>query len=107
MSDAPSGPGEAGRIMRFEAARKSVLVAYLLWFFLGWLGLHRFYLGYMLSAVLMLLLWVVGTVLSVVLIGYVILVVPVLWRAVDALLIPGMARAKNNEIIAEIERGLR
>ena len=102
MSDAPSGPGEAGRIMRFEAAKKSVLVAYLLWFFLGWLGLHRFYLGYMLSAVLMLLLWVVGTVLSVVLIGYVILVVPVLWWAVDALLIPGMARAKNNEIIADI-----
>ncbi len=107
MSDAPRGPGEAGRIMRFEAAKKSVLVAYLLWFFLGWLGLHRFYLGYMLSAVLMLALWVVGTVLSVVLIGYVILVVPVLWWAVDALLIPGMARAKNNEIIAEIERGLR
>ncbi|GHD40122.1 hypothetical protein GCM10017083_03080 [Thalassobaculum fulvum] len=107
MSDAPSGPGEAGRIMRFEAARKSVLVAYLLWFFLGWLGLHRFYLGYMLSGVLMLVLWVVGTVLSVVLIGYVILVVPVLWWAVDALLIPGMARASNNEIIAEIERGMR
>ena len=107
MSDAPRGPGEAGRIMRFEAAKKSVLVAYLLWFFLGWLGLHRFYLGYMLSAVLMLALWVVGTVLSVVLIGYVILVVPVLWWAVDALLIPGMARAKNNEIIAEIERGMR
>jgi TM2 domain-containing membrane protein YozV len=107
MSDAPSGPGEAGRIMRFEAARKSVLVAYLLWFFLGWLGLHRFYLGYMLSGVLMLVLWVVGTVLSVVLIGYVILVVPVLWWAVDALLITGMARASNNEIIAEIERGMR
>jgi TM2 domain-containing membrane protein YozV len=107
MSDAPSGPGEAGRIMRFEAARKSVLVAYLLWFFLGWLGLHRFYLGYMLSGVLMLVLWVVGTVLSVVLIGYVILVVPVLWWVVDALLIPGMARASNNEIIAEIERGMR
>jgi len=107
MSDAPSGPGEAGRIMRFEAARKSVLVAYLLWFFLGWLGLHRFYLGYMLSGVLMLVLWVVGTVLSVVLIGYLILVVPVLWWAVDALLIPGMATARNNEIIAEIERGMR
>lgn len=24
---------------------KSKLVAYLLWFFLGWLSLHRFYLG--------------------------------------------------------------
>jgi TM2 domain-containing membrane protein YozV len=24
---------------------KSKLIAYLLWFFLGWLSLHRFYLG--------------------------------------------------------------
>ncbi len=98
---------EAGRLMRFEAARKSVLVAYLLWFFLGWLGLHRFYLGYPLSGVVMLVLWAVGTGLSILLIGYVILAVPVLWWAVDALLIPGMARDRNNAIIEEIERGAR
>jgi TM2 domain-containing membrane protein YozV len=28
-----------------ESARKSALVAYLLWFFLGALGVHNFYLG--------------------------------------------------------------
>ena len=28
-----------------ESARKSTLVAYLLWFFLGGLGVHNFYLG--------------------------------------------------------------
>lgn len=26
-------------------AEKSLAVAYLLWFFLGWLGIHQFYLG--------------------------------------------------------------
>src|SRR3546814_4365354 len=69
---------EAGRLMRFEAAKKSVLVAYLLWFFLGWLGLHRFYLGYVISGLLMLALWGVGTLLTFILVGYVILVVPFL-----------------------------
>jgi len=98
---------DAGRLMRFEAAKKSVLVAYLLWFFLGWLGLHRFYLGYVISGLLMLALWGVGTLLTFILVGYVILVVPFLWWLLDLLLIPGMARDRNNEIIAEIERGMR
>lgn len=98
---------EAGRLMRFEAAKKSVLVAYLLWFFLGWLGLHRFYLGYVISGLLMLALWGVGTLLTFILVGYVILVVPFLWWLLDLLLIPGMARDRNNQIIAEIERGMR
>lgn len=26
-------------------ARRSVLTTYLLWFFLGWIGIHHFYLG--------------------------------------------------------------
>ena len=33
------------RMMRYDAGKKSVGVAYLLWFFLGALGVHRFYLG--------------------------------------------------------------
>src|SRR3546814_3486140 len=98
---------EAGRLMLCEAAKKAVLVAYLLWFFLGWLGLHRFYLGYVISGLLMLALWGVGTLLTFILVGYVILVVPFLWWLVDLFLIPGMAQQRNNEIIAEIERGMR
>ncbi len=98
---------EAGRLMRFEAAKKSVLVAYLLWFFLGFFGLHRIYLGHVVSGLLMLALWGIGTALCIVLIGYVILVVPLLWWLLDALLIPGLARDSNNRIIAEIERGIR
>ena len=31
-------------LMLFEANKKTALVAYLLWFFLGWLGAHNFYL---------------------------------------------------------------
>ncbi|MEQ8814844.1 MAG: TM2 domain-containing protein [Thalassobaculum sp.] len=107
MSDDRGRMDEAGKLMRFDAAKKSVLVAYLLWFFLGFFGLHRIYLGYVLSGLLMLALWAVGTALSIILIGYVILVLPFLWWLVDALLIPGLARDRNNAIIAEIERGAR
>ena len=105
-----TGPGagrldEAGRLMRFEANKKSVLVAYLLWFFLGWLGIHRFYLGYVVSGLILLACWAVGSVLSVVYVGFVILAIPAIWWVVDLFLIPGMARDRNNAIIAEIERG--
>ena len=34
---------------------KSKLVAYLLWFFLGWAGIHRFYVGKVVSGILYLL----------------------------------------------------
>lgn len=95
---------EAGRLMRFEANRKSTLIAYLLWFFLGYFGVHFFYLGYVTSGLILLALWVIGTVLSIVYIGLVILAVPAIWWVVDLFLIPGLAREKNNQIIAEIER---
>jgi hypothetical protein len=32
-------------MMLYDARKKSVAVAYLFWFFFGWLGVHRFYLG--------------------------------------------------------------
>ena len=34
---------------------KSKLIAYLLWFFLGWAGIHRFYVGKVVSGILYLL----------------------------------------------------
>lgn len=99
---------EAGRLMRFEAAKKSVLVAYLLWFFLGFFGLHRFYLGHVVSGVILVLLWLIGSGLVFIpVVGWIAFAVPVLWWAIDALLIPGMARKANERIIAEIERGQR
>jgi TM2 domain-containing membrane protein YozV len=34
------------RAMRYDARKKEVVVAYLLWLFLGFWGAHRFYLGF-------------------------------------------------------------
>ncbi|TFU03804.1 TM2 domain-containing protein [Polymorphobacter arshaanensis] len=44
----------------FEGKQRSVIAAYVLWFFLGRFGAHRFYLGYKRSALIMLALSVAG-----------------------------------------------
>ena len=60
--------------------------AYLLWFFLGVIAAHRFYLGRPGSALLMILAWCL-------------FVVPgAIWWIVDAFMIPGMVRAKRDDI---------
>jgi len=68
----------------------STLVAYLLWFFLGFFGVHRFYLGRWLSGLMMLVLFGIGSALTIILVGYLPLALVALWWALDALLIPGM-----------------
>ncbi len=77
------------RLMRFEANKKSILAAYLIWFFLGAFGIHRMYLGRWISGVILLLLTLAGA-------G--------LWWLLDALLFPGMVNAGNNELVDRISR---
>lgn len=54
--------GTEGQIL-YDANKKSKLVAYLLWFFLGAFGAHRFYVRKTLSAVMQLALWIGAAVL--------------------------------------------
>lgn len=75
--------------MAFEANRKSVGVAYLLWLLLGGFGVHRFYAGSTKSGVIQLLL-----LLSVV--GWLVLIP---WLLADLVLIPGMIRERNMETL--------
>lgn len=49
--------GTEGQIL-YDANKKSKLVAYLLWFFLGAFGAHRFYARRALSAVIQLAMWI-------------------------------------------------
>lgn len=49
--------GTEGQIL-YDANKKSKLVAYLLWFFLGAFGAHRFYLRRAKSALLQLAMWI-------------------------------------------------
>ena len=79
-------------LMLFEANKKSALTAYLLWFFLGLLGGHNFYLKRTGVAVAQL-------VLSLTLVG---MVITIVWVLVDAFLIPGWVRNQNNLLATQL-----
>jgi TM2 domain-containing membrane protein YozV len=76
---------------------KSVGAAYLLWFFLGGAGAHRFYLGQKSSGFAMLGLLVVGIITTPIVIGSVLLVTLAIWAIVDAFLIPGLVQKQKDE----------
>lgn len=84
--------GDARALMLFEANKKTAVVAYLLWFFLGVFGGHNFYLKRTGVAVAQLIL-------TITLIGSLITVV---WILVDAFLIPGWVRMQNNLLAVQL-----
>lgn len=67
--------------------QKSLLLTYLLWFFLGYLGIHRIYCNRAGSGVVMLLLFLIGTFLAFIGIGFLFLIPLGIWWLLDALLI--------------------
>ena len=113
---------EARWMMEYDANKKSALVAYLLLWLLGWLGIHRFYLGRTGSAVGMLCLTIGGSVLlfiglgaaaagvqagdamgaagGIAIIAYIAIAI---WLFVDLFLVPGMVRRYNNDLIQRLE----
>jgi len=83
---------DARMLMLYEANKKTALVAYLLWFFLGWFGGHNFYLERTGVAVTQLIL-------SLTVVG---LTITIIWVLVDAFLIPGWIRRQNNLLAAQL-----
>ncbi|WP_084697885.1 TM2 domain-containing protein [Muricoccus aerilatus] len=100
----PAGLDDATALMRYDANKRSALVAYLLWFFLGSFGAHRFYAGRTGSGIAQLVITLLSMLMTFVLIGYAGLFVVALWVLVDAFLIPGMIRGYNNQLIASLGR---
>lgn len=93
---------DAQALMSFEANKKSMGVSYLLWFFLGAFGGHRFYLGRTGSAVAMLLMGIFGWLTIWVVIGFFLLIPLTVWWLVDAFLIPEIVRNHNNALMARL-----
>jgi TM2 domain-containing membrane protein YozV len=83
---------DARVLMLYEANKKTALVAYLLWFFLGLFGAHNFYLGRTGVAVTQLIL-------SLILVG---MIITIFWVLVDAFLIPGWVRRQNNLLATQL-----
>ncbi|NJO55630.1 MAG: TM2 domain-containing protein [Rhodospirillales bacterium] len=88
--------------LRYDAAKKSTLITYILWFFLGVFGVHRFYLRRIGSGIALLLLWAIGSLLTFIGVGYLLLGFAALWLIIDIFLIPGMVRDYNLSIIDEL-----
>jgi TM2 domain-containing membrane protein YozV len=100
---APATPGsDVARLMQYDAAKKSAGIAYLLWFFFGGLGLHRFYLGRIGSGVAMVVLFCLSWITTFVGVGFVGLGVIAIWWLVDAFLIPGIVTRTNQELASRL-----
>ena len=97
---------DADRLMQYDANKKSVLVAYLFWFFLGLLGAHRFYLGLNQSGTTILML-IVGSFAIAAMsgTGLFLLLIPVIWVLVDAILIPSLVQQHNAALASSLEAG--
>ena len=79
-----------------------LLIAFLLWFFLGGFGGHRFYVGKIVSGLVLLLLTLLMTFNLFALLGplgiLLLLIIPGVWLIVDAFRIPGWIRRHNDAL---------
>lgn len=82
-------------MLMYEANKKNAVIAYVLWFFLGQLGVHRMYLNRVGSGLFMAAFCVISYVLCLVLIGFLGLGILYIWWLIDAVLIPGMLQDEN------------
>ena len=90
--------------LQYEATRKSVGIAYLLWFFFGTLGGHRFYMKKTGSAVTMLIITLVSIPLTFIFVGFIGIAATAMWALVDAFLIPGWISSHNLAIVHSMSR---
>ncbi|WP_426957357.1 TM2 domain-containing protein [Muricoccus radiodurans] len=101
MSPTLRPPGPSGPVLMAPAEpMRSVPIAYILWLFLGGMGLHRFYVGRTFSGGLMLAITLLSLLFTLVLIGLFGLALVAIWWLVDAFLIPGMVQDRNAAIAA-------
>lgn len=93
---------DAQTVMMYDATKKSLPVSYILWWFLGTFGAHRFYMGRTGSAIAMLVITLVSIPLTLILVGILGFMVIGVWWLVDAFLIPGIVRDYNMRLAAHL-----
>lgn len=89
---------------RLSNEGSSMLIAYLLLFFGGGLGLHRFYIakGMSNAGLAQLLLTVFGYLTLAILIGFLFLGIVTIWVIIDMFLVPGLINSRLADTREEI-----
>ncbi len=77
---------------------KNMIIAYVLWWFLGAIGVHRFYLGRVKSGVTMLLMAIVGAMTAAIMVGIPILMILGCWWLADAYFTQKMVGEENAKL---------
>lgn len=86
---------------------KEVWIAYILYLIAGMIGGHRYYLGETNTAITMTIMFVVGSILTIVLVGYIVLFILGIWVLIDLFTIPKMVRSANERTKLEAYDELR
>lgn len=95
-------PHVAQKMMAYDAAKKDLILAYLLWFFLGSFGVHRFYLNRSFSGAMMAILHLISWGTLMIAIGFLGFGLLGLWWLIDAILIMGWVERHNEQLAHHI-----
>ncbi len=94
---------DATVMMAFQVRKKDTLVAFLLWWFLGTVGGHRFYCNRSGSGAAMLVIAVLSVPLCYVCVGFIGLLAIFIWWIVDAFCISAWVQQHNQEVMNQLE----
>ena len=92
-------------LLAFESNKKSAGVAYLLWFFTGGVGGHRFYLGRTGSAVCQAVLGILGFLTLILFVGFFLLGALGIWLLIDLFTLGGMVDEHNRKLVDRLNAG--
>ena len=89
--------------------KKSLIVAYILWFFLGAVGAHRFYVGKTITGILMIVVLIISGILTLVTFGLAtaVTMLPItIWWVIDAVLVIFMIKNYNRRLRREAMKSI-
>lgn len=90
---------------RVASAAPNIFIAYAIWFFLGFLGIHRMFLGQS-KGVIMLIVTIVSYFTLIFFIGAIGLTVMLVWWIYDAIQIPRWINEKKDALRMKIKAEL-
>ncbi len=85
--------------MEYENKKKSMLIAYLLWWFLGFVAAHRIYAEKPFG--LFLGLWIVAIILSFFLVGIILVIPMAIWTLIDGIFLHKWINEYNEKLLLE------